>query len=153
MHAYKILPILYQLPLIHMSPQFISSRNIGSVKFLKHASFWEMWFEIRTYLTNWNFHKFINCHKLERQSPLFKSLLLSLINVVIIISIVLVFITIRYSVLLLLQIVYYMYQNLQKFDIHWHGSGPSIAMIFHLRRVSDLLYGWMSCLTCYMKDV
>ena len=46
-----------------------------------------------------------------------------------------------------------MYQILQKFDIHWHDGGPSIAMMCHLRRVSDLLYNWKSCLLCYMKDV
>ena len=46
-----------------------------------------------------------------------------------------------------------MYQILQKFDIHWHGGGPSIAMIYHIRRVSDLLYDWKSCLLRYMKDV
>ena len=46
-----------------------------------------------------------------------------------------------------------MYQKLQKFDKHWYGGGPSIAMVFHLRRVSDLLYDWKSCLLCYMKDV
>ena len=45
-----------------------------------------------------------------------------------------------------------MYQILQKFDIHWHGGGPSIAMMYHLRRVSDLLYDWKSCLLCYQKD-
>ena len=45
------------------------------------------------------------------------------------------------------------YQILQKFDVHWHGGGPSIAMVYHLRRVSDLLYDWKSCLLCYMKDV
>ena len=45
-----------------------------------------------------------------------------------------------------------MYQILQKFDIHWHGGGPSITMMYHLRRVSDLLYDWKSLL-CYMKDV
>ena len=42
---------------------------------------------------------------------------------------------------------------LQKFDIHWHDGGPSIAMMCHLRRVSDLLCNWKSCLLCYMKDV
>ena len=46
-----------------------------------------------------------------------------------------------------------MYQILQKFDIHWHDGGPSIAMMYHLRRVSDLLCNWKSCLLCYMKDV
>ena len=46
-----------------------------------------------------------------------------------------------------------MYQILQKVDIHWHDGGPSIAMMCHLRRVSDLLYNWKSCLLCYMKDV
>ena len=46
-----------------------------------------------------------------------------------------------------------MYQVLQKFDIHWHDGGPSIAMMCHLRRVSDLLCNWKSCLLCYMKDV
>ena len=48
-----------------------------------------------------------------------------------------------------------MYQKLQKFDIHvhWHGVGPAIAMLFHLRRMSDLLYNCKSCLQCYMKDV
>ena len=46
-----------------------------------------------------------------------------------------------------------MYQILQKFDIHWHDGGPSIAMMCHLRRVSDLLYNWKSRLLCYMKDV
>ena len=46
-----------------------------------------------------------------------------------------------------------MYQILQKFDIHWHDGGPSIAMMYHLRRVSDLLCNWTSCLLCYMKDV
>ena len=46
-----------------------------------------------------------------------------------------------------------MYQILQKFDMHWHDGGPSIAMMFHLRRVSDLLCNWKSCLLCYMKDV
>ena len=28
-----------------------------------------------------------------------------------------------------------------------------MAMIYHLRRVSDLLYDWKSCLLCHMKDV
>ena len=46
-----------------------------------------------------------------------------------------------------------MYQILQKCDIHWHDGGPSIAMMYHLRRVSDLLCNWNSCLLCYMKDV
>ena len=46
-----------------------------------------------------------------------------------------------------------MYQILQKFDIHWHDGGPSIAMMCHLRGVSDLLCNWKSCLLCYMKDV
>ena len=46
-----------------------------------------------------------------------------------------------------------MYQILQKFDIHWHDGGPSIAMMYHLRRVSDLLCNWKSCLLCYKKDV
>ena len=46
-----------------------------------------------------------------------------------------------------------MYQILQKFDIHWHDGGPSIAMMYHLRGVSDLLCNWKSCLLCYMKDV
>ena len=46
-----------------------------------------------------------------------------------------------------------MYQILQKFDIHWHDGGPSIAMMYHLKRVSDLLCNWKSCLLCYMKDV
>ena len=46
-----------------------------------------------------------------------------------------------------------MYQILQKFDKHWHDGGPSIAMMYHLRRVSDLLCNWKSCLLCYMKDV
>ena len=46
-----------------------------------------------------------------------------------------------------------MYQILQKFDMHWHDGGPSIAMMYHLRRVSDLLCNWKSCLLCYMKDV
>ena len=46
-----------------------------------------------------------------------------------------------------------MYQILQKFDIHWHDGGPSITMMYHLRRVSDLLCNWKSCLLCYMKDV
>ena len=46
-----------------------------------------------------------------------------------------------------------MYQILQKFDIHWHDGGPSIAMMYHLRRVSYLLCNWKSCLLCYMKDV
>ena len=46
-----------------------------------------------------------------------------------------------------------MYQILQKFDIHWHDGGPSKAMMYHLRRVSDLLCNWKSCLLCYMKDV
>ena len=41
----------------------------------------------------------------------------------------------------------------KKFDIHWHDGGPSIAMMYHLRRVSDLLCNWKSCLPCYMKDV
>ena len=41
----------------------------------------------------------------------------------------------------------------RKFDIHWHDGGPSIAMMYHLRRVSDLLCNWKSCLLCYMKDV
>ena len=45
-----------------------------------------------------------------------------------------------------------MYQKLQKFDIHWHGGGPSMAMVFHLRRVSELLYNWKSYLLSYMKD-
>ena len=55
--------------------------------------------------------------------------------------------------LLLLQIVHCMYQKLQKFDIHWYGGCPPMAMVFHLRRVSDMLYDWKSCLLCYMKDV
>ena len=46
-----------------------------------------------------------------------------------------------------------MYQILQKFDIHWHDGGPSMAMMYHFRRVSDLLCNWKSCLLCYMKDV
>ena len=46
-----------------------------------------------------------------------------------------------------------MYEALQKFDIHWHGGGLSIVMMYHLRRVSDLLYDWKGCLLCYMKDV
>ena len=46
-----------------------------------------------------------------------------------------------------------MYQILQKFDMYWHDGGPSIAMMYHLRRVSDLLCNWKSCLLCYMKDV
>ena len=46
-----------------------------------------------------------------------------------------------------------MYQKLQKFDTTWHGNGPSIAMVFHLKKVSDLVYGWKSCLLCYMNDV
>ena len=46
-----------------------------------------------------------------------------------------------------------MYQILQKFDIHWNDGGPSIVMMYHLRRVSDLLCNWQSCLLCYMKDV
>ena len=45
-----------------------------------------------------------------------------------------------------------MYQILQKFDVHWHGSGSSIAMVYHLRRASHLLCDWKSCLRCYMKD-
>ena len=32
-------------------------------------------------------------------------------------------------------------------------GGPSIAMMCHLRRVSDLLCNWKSCLLCYMKNV
>ena len=43
-----------------------------------------------------------------------------------------------------------MYQKLQEFDIHWHGDALSIAMVFHLRRVSDLLY---DCLLCHMEYV
>ena len=35
----------------------------------------------------------------------------------------------------------------------WHDGGPSITMLYHLRRVSDLLCNWKSCLLCYMKDV
>ena len=58
-----------------------------------------------------------------------------------------------FIILLLLQIVYCMYQILQKFDIHWHDGGPSIAVMYHLRRVSDLLCNWKSCLLCYMKYV
>ena len=46
-----------------------------------------------------------------------------------------------------------MYQILQKVDIHWHDGGPSIALMYHLRTVSDLLCNWKSCLLCYMKDV
>ena len=42
-----------------------------------------------------------------------------------------------------------MHHILQKFDIHWYGGGPSIVMVNHLRRVSDLLYD----LLCYMKNV
>ena len=84
-------------------------------------------------------------------------LLLSLIITVVIITSILivfiVFIILCSLVLLLLQIVYCMYQILQKFDMHWHGGGPSIAMVYHPRRVSDLLYDWKSCLLCYMKDV
>ena len=45
------------------------------------------------------------------------------------------------------------YHTYQRFDIHWHDGGPSIAMMYHLRRVSDLLCNWKSCLLCYMKDV
>ena len=26
--------------------------------------------------------------------------------------------------------------GIEKFDIYWHGGGPPIAMLFHLRRVS-----------------
>ena len=37
-----------------------------------------------------------------------------------------------------LQCVYCMYQKLQTTDIHRHGSGPPIAMVFHRRRVPDL---------------
>ena len=46
-----------------------------------------------------------------------------------------------------------MYQILQKCDVHWHGGSSSIAMVYHLRRVSDLLYDWKSFLLYYMKDV
>ena len=46
-----------------------------------------------------------------------------------------------------------MYQKLQKFSIHLFGGGPSIAMAFHLRRVSDLLYDRKSWLPCHMKYV
>ena len=28
----------------------------------------------------------------------------------------------------------------KSFYIHWYGGGPSMAMVFHLRRVSDLFY-------------
>ena len=41
---------------------------------------------------------------------------------------------------------------ISKFDTHWQGGGPSIPMVFHLRRVYDLLYDWKSCSLCYMKD-
>ena len=85
--------------------------------------------------------------------PFFIIIIIIHINVLIIISIVIVFIIWCSIVLLLLQIVYYMYQILQKFDIHWHDGGPLIAMMYHLRRVSDLLCNWKSCLLCYMKDV
>ena len=46
-----------------------------------------------------------------------------------------------------------MHQILQKFDGHWRDGGPSLTMMYHLRRVSDLLCNWNSCLLCYMKDV
>ena len=46
-----------------------------------------------------------------------------------------------------------MYQILQNvwYTLTWWW--PSIAMMYHLRRVSDLLCNWKSCLLCYMKDV
>ena len=31
-------------------------------------------------------------------------------------------------------------RNGKSFDIHWYGGGPSMAMVFHLIRVSDLFY-------------
>ena len=45
-------------------------------------------------------------------------------------------------------VVYYTFNNMcivcirsrKNFHIHWYGDGPSIAMVFHLRRVSDLFY-------------
>ena len=39
--------------------------------------------------------------------------------------------------IILLQNVYCLYQKEQQFDIHWHDGGPSIAMVFHLRRVPN----------------
>ena len=30
---------------------------------------------------------------------------------------------------------------------------PWIAMVYHLRRVTDMPYDWKNCLLCYMKDV
>ena len=33
-----------------------------------------------------------------------------------------------------------MYQELQKIDLRQHSGEPSVVMLFHLRRVSDLFY-------------
>ena len=39
-------------------------------------------------------------------------------------------------------------RNGKSFDIHWYGGGLSIAMVFYLRRVSDLFW-----LLCHLKDI
>ena len=41
----------------------------------------------------------------------------------------------RYIILL-----HCMYQKLQKIDINQQGGGPSIAMVLHLRMVSNLFH-------------
>ena len=52
-------------------------------------------------------------------------------------------------------VVYYTFYNMcivcirsrKSFHIHWYNGGPSIAMVFHLRRVSDLFYDWNKLIT------
>ena len=44
--------------------------------------------------------------------------------------------------IILLQQIYRMYQRLKKFDIHRYCGDPSLAMVCHVRSVSDLFYDY-----------
>ena len=99
-----------------------------------------------SYLTTYTYA--LALRRASHTSALGRSCSLSLLLIITVDIIIIITVVIIINI-----VIYFMYQILQKFDVHWPGGGPSIAMIYHLKRISALLYDWKSCLLCYMKDV